>query len=326
MSQRRSITDFFRRPAFSLTRHETPENQMNIDSSDEPHGAPQSSPLTELSSSFLSNPSSPTLEELPASAHCQLNDPLLFSVKDSAEEKSPQRSFQSQSTGTAAGSSTLGVNISQRIIKNGRPVVISSDGEDTESLEDPEDLFKGFTSPSGDAKDNNKQGMSDTPTGTNMALRPQGAKGKANSNKLVPPNTSAPKKYKFTLDSLVTHAVDDREIEANVAELKATFEAAASARDLQSSIDDATASAGGQRRGLHKDILTTALDDNDDGLELQRLYDAVRRTEAFDQERTWSFFDHNIDLPPPPEFPQATLAPGTYVAVLRGQYLSSTGS
>jgi hypothetical protein len=138
MSQNRTITDFFKRPAFSLTKQDI---HSESNSGEALTAAPQSSPLTEPSSSFLANSDSPQTPDGPAS---QLKDTLLSSVQDTSPKPTPPQSFES-SNGTIVGdpSSGLSFNSSQRIVKNGKEVVISSDGEDTDSvasfeqLEDP---------------------------------------------------------------------------------------------------------------------------------------------------------------------------------------------
>ena len=121
-------------------------------------------------------------------------------------------------------------------------------------------------------------------------------------------------KYRFSLDSLVTRAVDDREVEDNVAELKASFEAAA-----------ATA-AKAHELGLgdigipQKQMLTAVFETDNDDSELHRLYEAVQRTEAFDQGRQWSFFDTSVPLQSAvEEFPQVATVPGSYASKLIGE-------
>jgi hypothetical protein len=105
----------------------------------------------------------------------------------------------------------------------------------------------------------------------------------------------------------VTDAVDDNEIEARVAKVKATF--------AKPQPDNNTSTSG---EGLHKGMLTSALGDNDEGLGFQRLMDAVRRTEALEQGRIWHFFDQDQRLPLAPDFPRDLFPPGTRLAMLRG--------
>jgi hypothetical protein len=123
--------------------------------------------------------------------------------------------------------------------------------------------------------------------------------------KTVLKKITSPKKYKHTIDSLVYDAVDDNEIEANVARVKARF--------TQNSPDgnDSTSSV---KKGLNEGVLTSALGEGtDDGIGLQRLLDAVRRTEALDHDRAWRFFDGTQKLPSAPEFPRHIFTSGTHL-------------
>ncbi|GAQ03840.1 hypothetical protein ALT_1161 [Aspergillus lentulus] len=302
MSQSSSITDFFKRPAFSLSK-------QDIHSDSKPSealtAALQSSPLTEPSSSFLANSDSPQTSDGLAS---QLKESLLSSVQDTSPKRTPQQSFQS-SNGTVVGdpSSGLSFNSSQRIVKNGKEVVISSDGEDTDSIasfEQLEDPLLMLMKPNPTAASEMREAENSIGD-SEMALRSQRLKDTKKSSNAKSSKVTVPQ-YKFSLDDLVTQAVDDNETEATIARLKAVRE------DESSSKPDTPPS-----RHLNEGMLTSALGDQDDELGLQRLLDAVRRTEALDIEKFWSFFKYEAKALPALEFPQESIAPGTYLAVLR---------
>ncbi|ODM14375.1 hypothetical protein SI65_10210 [Aspergillus cristatus] len=284
MPPSRSIADFFKRPGFALN---TPESPTNNDRPRSSIDSPTTSPLTEPPSSSLPNHASPPSFNLPTS---QEDKPQ---VKKDDDERPPQPSFQS-------ADSTVADNSSRRMI-NGKEVVISSDGEDTDSiasLESPEELFAQLGSGPNDAADKKSGETRETRLSINdVKLSKFNAK-----------SSSVPK-YKNTLDALVTDAVDDNETEASIAKIRATIK-------LE---EESTAATGsdGQDKQLHEGMLTSALGDKDDELGLQRLLDAVRRTEAFDHEKAWSFFSNKVTPPPAPEFPRDSVAPGTYLAVLR---------
>jgi hypothetical protein len=183
-------------------------------------------------------------------------------------------------------------NPSQRILKDGKEVVISSDGDDTDSissLEDPDVLFAPKNIPK------NAAPPPPNPYQPNKALLAQ---------------LSAPRKYKFNLDSLVHDAVDDDEIEANVAKARAHLQ--------QNGVQGG---AGASKKGLNEGVLASALGgDSDDGPSLQRLMDAVRRTEALEQSRNWQFFDQGQLTPSTPHFPFELFPPGSPLAGLRGLF------
>ncbi|KEY80182.1 hypothetical protein BA78_6531 [Aspergillus fumigatus] len=300
MSQSRSITASSKRPAVSLTK-------QHIHSDSKPSealtAALQSSPLTEPSSSFLANNDSPKTPDKPAPQ-------LKVSLQSSVLNTSPKSAFQSfQSSNEAVvGDHTSGLsfNSSQRIVKNGREVVISSDGEDTDSiasfeqLEDPLLMFmkSNPTAASETREAENSVGDSE------MALPSQRLN---DTNKASNARSSKVPQYKFSLDDLVTQAAIDNETEATIARLKAVR------ADESSSKPDTPPS-----RQLNEGLLTSALGDQDDELGLQRLLDAVRRTEALEIEKFWSFFNYEAKALPALEFPREPIAPGTYLAVLRG--------
>ena len=291
MPPSRKIADFFKRPSFAAA---TPETLPPI--SDPPAAA--ESPLTEPPSSFLGSQESPPSSDDPASRSKQSEwNP----VKEEANtEAVPEQKLQDVDA----------ENPPRRKVMNGKEVVISSDGEETDSIasfESPEDLFASITgSGSKDAAEEEEANEDET----KRTSRSRRAKKDGKGSKFDASRSSIPE-YKNTLDSLVTAAVDDNETEAGVAKLKAA---------LNKSEQDAAAAikADGEDIKLDEGMLTSALGDKDDELGLQRLLDAVRRTEAFDQEKAWSFFNNKATPLPGPEFPRDCVAPGTYMAVLRG--------
>jgi hypothetical protein len=306
MSQSRSITDFFKRPAFSLTKQDIHSVSNPSEALTASPQSSDSSPLTKPSSSFLAIGDSPQTPDGPAS---QLKESLQSSVQDTSPKPTPQQSFQS-SNGTVVGdpSSGLSFNSSQRIVKNGKEVVISSDGEDTDSIasfEQLEDPLLMFLRPNPTAASETREAENSVGD-SEMALHSQRLKDTKKSSNAKSSKVSVPQ-YKFSLDDLVTQAVDDNETEATIARLKAVRE------DESSSKPDTPPS-----RHLNEGMLTSALGDQDDELGLQRLLDAVRRTEALEIEKFWSFFNYEAKALPALEFPRDSIAPETYLAVLRG--------
>ncbi|KAE8388015.1 hypothetical protein BDV23DRAFT_185752 [Aspergillus alliaceus] len=300
MPPRSSIRQYFKRPDFSASRDPRYE-----DPNETPAVASQSSPLSESPSSFTSNNGSPPTLDGPG---LQLRQSLLLSVTDSAENTQPSRS--SQNTETAASDPTLPpvFHLPQRVVKNGREVVISSDGEDTDSseFENPDSLFLKFAKPNDSST--NEETYNDS-SSHGRTLRSRRSKDEVKPNKFSPSHASAPS-YKHSIDSLVTQAVDDNETEADIAKLRAAFEEGASKPGT-------APSSLNRSRQLHEGILASALDDNNDETGLRRLLDAVRRTEAFDMEKSWFFFDYGSELVLPPAFPRSSIAAKSYLSVLR---------
>ncbi|KAJ5887423.1 hypothetical protein N7495_007464 [Penicillium taxi] len=178
------------------------------------------------------------------------------------------------------------IHSSQRIVKGGKEMVKSSDDEDSDSVSSLEAVF--FPTKL-------KKPAQDDPKGPKTAFW--------SAPKMLT-KLSTPK-YRNSLDSLVHAALDDNETEAKVAELKSTWDK--------------------ERLELEKDgvqknretMLISALGDNENDGELQRLRDALRRTEALDHDRTWSFLDESPITPAAPKFPVNLLDQRLYTSILR---------
>ncbi|KAF7717934.1 Uncharacterized protein PECH_002662 [Penicillium ucsense] len=266
---------------------------------DEPQGSgdgPASSPLSDPPRSsttidLTADENGQNGQELPV-PEAPPGPPSRTSSPDEEQSPTPDQSFVS--FGSAPPSSSLNgqLSLSQRILKDGKEVVISSDGEDADSissLEDPDVLFstksKSFDSAPPTAPRNYQP---------DTALLAQLAK---------------PRKYRNTIDSLVHDAVDDDEIEANVAKAKANY--AKLQANAQTGVD-------GSKKSLNEGMLVSALGgESDEGPNLQRLMDAVRRTEALEQQRAWCFLDQRHVTPGIPNFPVDCFPPGSPLAGLR---------
>ncbi|KAE8327647.1 hypothetical protein BDV39DRAFT_204667 [Aspergillus sergii] len=301
MSQRSSIKNYFKRPDFSASR-----DSQYQDPSETPAASSQSSPLTEPPSSFVSNGGSPQTPDGPA---LQLKQSLLLSVTDSTENSQHQPS--SQNTELAASDPTLlpSFNLAQRVVRKGREVVISSDGEDTdtsEAFEDPTSLFLKFAKPD-DASTNEETNNDSSSHGRTLRSRP--SRDDVKPRRFSLSRVSAPN-YKHSIDSLVIQAVDDNETEASIAKLRATLEE----ENARKAASKPEAAPGLQQ--LHEGLLTSALDSQNDEMGLRRLLDAVRRTEAFDMEKSWFFFDRGSELTPP-AFPRNCIPAKSSLSVLR---------
>ena len=300
----RTIKDHFKCPKPPLNldaRPKDPPNDHDLAVLVEPVS---SSPLSEPPSSLHSPPSSTSTETGPNS---QLRETLQSAINgftNPIDPGSAERDSIKLGDSFFRGSSSS----SQRVIKHGKEIIISSDGDDTDSadsLESPDDLFKKFMNSVG----KKVEAPAEEPT-----LHPRKRLGLNTTDRSNIPHTLPPK-YKFSLDSLVTDTVDDDETEAGVARAKSAFE-------KRSTETPTGASDSGQSRELHEDVLASALSDGgDDGniQRLQRVLDAVRRTEALEQENSWSFFLEQVNTPLPPDFPRDSIPPACREAFLRGK-------
>jgi hypothetical protein len=302
----RTIKDHFKKIVLNpdVRPKDPPKNDCDAAVTAEPVS---SSPLSEPPSSLHSPPASSTSTE--TGPNVQLRETLQTAINGFTTPLDPE-SVECDSTKLGGSFFRDSISSSQRVIKHGREIVISSDGDDTDSsLESAEDLLKKFMN-SGGTTEKKVEAAAEEPI-----LHPRKRLGLNSTDRSNIPYTLSPK-YKFSLDSLVTDAVDDDETEAGVARAKSAFE-------KRSSLSTGTptgASDGGRSRELCEDVLASAISDGgDDGNCLQRVLDAVRRTEALEQENSWSFFQEQINTPLPPEFPRDSIPPAGREAFLRGK-------
>lgn len=314
MSKFGNITDFFRPSRNSQTENAKRDNDpKRPETAEKDNVNPLSSPLSDPPSSLLSK-SSPS-QSSGSGPEAQLKRSLIRAIPQPANVDDTSQQEVSRSASAAPLSFLDGsFDSSQRIVKNGREIVTNSDGEDTDSiasLESPEDFFKKLTATTEPKEDVE---IMDT-DGTRNLRSTRGQSKKNTVDKFFAQKISTPK-YKHTLESLVTDSVDDDETEAGVAKIRSAFDS--SKRAGQD--DQLPANDGDGNMGIHEDVLASAVGEGDDQPGLQRLLDAVRRTEAFDQEKVWSFFRKNAPAPSPPNFPRDSIRPGTKYAALRGRY------
>ncbi|KMU91753.1 hypothetical protein CIHG_09626 [Coccidioides immitis H538.4] len=159
--------------------------------------SPPSSPLSPCPSNISSQTfSSPTKPPPPRQSPLKNTLTSRLSLSNDGPticNPKPPPSSQHTSFGTSFGSS-------QRVVKDGQVVVTGTDGEDTESIYSfgsDDDLCRKLLGSGSPLRPSEKKGTSKIPT--------------------TPPG------YKFSLEDLVTHAVDDRETEANISRLRLFF-------------------------------------------------------------------------------------------------------
>ncbi|PWY75908.1 hypothetical protein BO83DRAFT_249337 [Aspergillus eucalypticola CBS 122712] len=296
----RRITSFFNRPAFAAVNPGAQTSDRGNDLDQPSHSSPQSR--------HSNGPSSSSAEP-----DTQLELSLSQSIKDGENEALPHHSFLSTESAAKDPSPGTSFNSSQRVMKNGKEVVISSDGEDTDSLssfESPDDLLARIVKPPGFVSKDDRE--NDT-SNSAMTLR-NGSVNSAKSGNRSRFPTKVPK-YSNTLDSLVVQAVDDNETEAGIAKLKAALEKEDVRKNGKQ--DDVKNNSTIPTTQLNENTLASALGDQDDEMGLRRLLDAVRRTEALDLDKSWHFFDYKSELPPAVDFPKDCIDKDGYMFRLR---------
>ncbi|EED19375.1 hypothetical protein TSTA_026810 [Talaromyces stipitatus ATCC 10500] len=295
MSQSRTIKDYFKRPAFAQ------DNKLPTNASTPAFSQP----------SPLSDPPSDLPSHFPSSQH--LPDPIVEpQAKGSA--RSPNRTVPSYNGGYTSfqPSSSLNANFNspQRIVKNGKEIVIDSDADDASSDEflEADELLKKFL---GTASSPSRKNATDSHN-----ARPTSPSKLSNRKRNDARNFRAKlkleeKKYRFSMASLVTSAVDDDEVETKVLNAKAL---------LDSQNETTSALAETKSGALREDILASALSAKNEEVDFQRLVNAVKRTEALEQEKSWRFFSDDSKKQDLPEFPRDSILPSSREAFLRESF------
>lgn len=241
--------------------------------------------VTSSPASPLTEPSSSFLVEFASDTDISKKDSKENTHLQSKTFPTPQVVIPPQSESAVVPSSSRSQSLpsSQRIIKDGKEVVINSDGDESDDSNSSfEDPSHFFTFKSGSV-------------GKRMDTKPSATRLPA-------------KKYKNTMDSLVIEAVDDTEEEGKVAKARAAL--LAPQRDER-------------ENRPKKSILASALalERDDDGPNVKRILDAVRRTEALDHSKTWRFLDHAHLPRESSRFPAGAIPPGSPLAALQGMLI-----
>lgn len=216
---------------------------------------------------------------------------------------------------------------SQKVIYKGQTIAVrGSDEEDEDSdssLEDLDDLLgrtkEPLTSSSSPPSVDEKELTYDLESwmGKPSRKRRDPIIGKDVLSKLRPTET----KYKHALDSLLAEHLDHQDVEASVKKLRQQYE-----------IDEQAAKArkhGKTEKELDSTLLESVTKDGKDGesVSVARLMEAVKRTEALNGEKTWSFFHGNPchgSAQYQDDFPSATLRAGEWEQSLKGELYPSS--
>jgi hypothetical protein len=319
------IKDYFKRPSFPLRLENGSTTTSPAKSPQSNHGVAENrkSPIVsnlapiadvwppsltpQLSSSPLSEPPS-SLPSLIGSSQWRESSPSLprkntaQKIDVASDTGITNSSFVREGSEACDTSSRDGATgSSQRFVRDGVEVVPGSDEDGTDSYESfpsADELLSKFLNPR----------LSSLPTED----RADSLKSSHGKNTKRKQDIQAPK-YKFSLESLVTHAVDDQEAEAGVAKLRAAYSNPKQQEGNGATVNDKSQAA------LREDVLVSAFDGEE--TDLQRLVSAVKRTEALERERPWSFFKQHINTPVSPEFPRESILPSARESFLRGSWL-----
>ena len=201
---------------------------------------------------------------------------------------------------------------SQRVVKNGEIVIRNSDDEsDSESsLESLDELllFEGQNSQREPACPT-PQLLSSSPNRNPQDGRRMRIRRRTNAGTVAVPVHSDPavqaKKYKFDLESLVKRKKQE-EASMEVFTRASTMLRSLEQRKVSAHGAAGTAGAASTTRPLDATFIDVVMKEHGDEDELNRLKAAIRRTEALNHDKLWSFFDEGREaLFEQSEFPRS---------------------
>ncbi|KAI4186070.1 MAG: hypothetical protein LQ346_005761 [Caloplaca aetnensis] len=187
-------------------------------------------------------------------------------------------------------SQVLVTSSSQRTVKNGEVIIRDSDEDrsDTDaSLEDIDDLIGARKTPTVSSSRSGGEILSPpAPHATRARTTKYDRKVQDRSAAAVALLPTATPKYKFSLNTLVEQRQKEKESRLIIE----------NAQNLLDGLDgQKTCSTDTANVTLDADLLATLVKDEIDGGNIDRLMAAIGRTEALDQQKTWSFFKDSQD-------------------------------
>jgi hypothetical protein len=200
----------------------------------------------------------------------------------------------------------------QSVVKDGKVVAVkSSDDEDTDSLCSLDDILgRNRRDPATDSSSPPEVEEEDVEA---QRARSLGIFTNGRSNALVGRNklrelTSKANGLKFDISSLIGDHFDDEEIEANVTKAKQGYKVSDDQERFK------------QQGSIDRNLLASVSGQKEDSGDLQRLFNAVERTDALATENTWSMFKPSPLYPgssSPQPFPNQALQPGSWSESLK---------
>lgn len=186
---------------------------------------------------------------------------------------------------------------SQRIVKHGEVMIRNSDDEESDSdssLGDIEDLLRArkqpdpVTSSPLTEQDSSSPSVTDRSSPEAIGRTRRQTKAIASTNAPGYRSTLPPQpKYKFDIGTLVQRSVKNETSEAMMSKARRTLESLEERDALR-----ATEVGEGSRKssGIDAGLITSAFKGRGEANGVERLMMAIQRTEALQQEKSWSFF------------------------------------
>lgn len=308
-----SITDFFkpfsqpRQPKRPLPDDDIPQSQPSRRSrSSTPQNLPWLLPIR-------------SCENTPTKPHAKIDDL-------SVHEAEPDASAQGSPGGSASSSGNLLEALdknavtdqlpllcsqgpilasSQRVVKNGEVVVTNSDDEGSDSdasLGDIDELLRLRRPPVEQVSSPLTEPDSTILTpdwhsspkheaeATITRRRPRGS----NAVKKPTMDEDLPMKYKFDLESLLTRSKEDEVLEEGMTKARNLLASFEQEEICEHGAEGKTANRNGP---VDAELVASVMTKDNDENDAKRLMLAIERTEAFQQDLSWSFFENDYETP-----------------------------
>lgn len=199
---------------------------------------------------------------------------------------------------------------SQRIMRNGEVMIRNSDDESDSdvSLDDIDDLLAARKKPVSHSSPPTEPDLPSVPLPTQTPARPNRRSGIARSTRSAKAGRRldiSPPKHKFSLDALVAQAEAHDAAQAGIEKARQLIGASDERRmALESKLNESKGNTD-----IDTSLLTSIAKEHGEkeGKEdfIDKLMQAIERTEALERPETWSFFERTSAHPAPelPEFP-----------------------
>lgn len=213
---------------------------------------------------------------------------------------------------------------SQRIVKNGAIVIRSSDDESDSdsSLDDIDGLIARKSALNSTPPTESELTLPLANTQTGQKIRASSRLKKPNtavsSTPQVQPKFRMPPEYKYSLASLVQRSKEEKALEEKIAKAKSALDS----HEIENSLTfgDSHGSAPTEAK-IDRTLLVSVMKRNE-GEDIDRLLEAVQRTEAFDLGTTWSFFDDLQSVSPSKQTKFPNLTGTQWEGILKGTFVN----
>ena len=318
MSADRKVTDFFR-PLASRVMDRIPVDDDD-DVEDSITVTLPTKNTVSSSSKYKEFRTGQDTDESPAAKSSHDNErPQLVSGSDPVTDEHLGPEGDDVHTGIQSSSSAT-VMISsagQRITKNGKIVIKSSDDEDSDSESSLDDLNDLLSLPT-----TRPRTRAQAIKSTGDQKRPHLTPGSSSSRR-APLSTALPAtpRYKFSIASLVDQTERDHASDASVAKAKVLL-APNKDPSRPPPVEGVTSNANDEDDGnQHGALLSSVLSEDRDQIEMRKVMHAMKRTEALNRPKVWHFFADTAEaadetIPARKPFPVHRLSPSGWQFML----------